>query len=67
MRVAMRQIVGVFSQLEKTRLVKKLCAARERKPRSGDPRYGRNPHAEKRPEVVEICCMRSGLGAIKVS
>ena len=30
MRVAMRQIVGVFSQLEKTRLVKKLRAARER-------------------------------------
>jgi hypothetical protein len=31
MRVAMRQIVGVFSQLEKTRLVKKLKAARVRK------------------------------------
>src|SRR5262245_52901266 len=29
MRVAMRQIAGVFSQLEKTRLVKKLRAARE--------------------------------------
>ena len=27
MRVAMRQIVGVFSQLEKTRLVKKLRVA----------------------------------------
>jgi len=34
MRVAMRQIVGVFSQLEKTRLVKKLRAARERKRQS---------------------------------
>ena len=31
MRVAMRQIVGVFSQLEKTRLVKKLRKARDRK------------------------------------
>jgi DNA invertase Pin-like site-specific DNA recombinase len=31
MRVAMRQTAGVFSQLEKTRLVKKLRAARERK------------------------------------
>jgi len=31
MRVAMRQIAGVFSQLEKTRLVKKLRAARDRK------------------------------------
>lgn len=30
MRVAMRQIAGVFSQLEKTRLVKKLKAARDR-------------------------------------
>src|SRR5215510_15702060 len=29
MRVAMRQIAGVFSQLEKTRLVKKLKAARD--------------------------------------
>jgi hypothetical protein len=35
MRVAMRQIVGVFSQLEKTRLVKKLKAARDRKKVSG--------------------------------
>src|SRR5215467_11266965 len=34
MRVAMRQLVGVFSQLEKTRLVKKLRAARERKRQS---------------------------------
>src|SRR5262245_22322793 len=31
MRVAMRQIAGVFSQLEKTRLVKKLAGARARK------------------------------------
>jgi DNA invertase Pin-like site-specific DNA recombinase len=55
MRVAMRQIAGVFSQLEKTRLVKKLRAARERKRQSGDPRWtGRKPHAEKHPEAVAM-------------
>jgi DNA invertase Pin-like site-specific DNA recombinase len=55
MRVAMRQIVGVFSQLEKTRLVKKLRDAREHKRQSGDPRRtGRKPHAEKHPEAVAI-------------
>jgi DNA invertase Pin-like site-specific DNA recombinase len=53
MRVAMRQIVGVFSLLEKTRLVKKLKAARERKKASGKGRYtGRKSHVEKRPDVV---------------
>lgn len=31
MRIAMRQIAGVFSQLEKTRLVKKLKGARDRR------------------------------------
>jgi DNA invertase Pin-like site-specific DNA recombinase len=34
-QVAMRQIMGVFSQLEKTRLVKKLKAARDRKRANG--------------------------------
>ena len=34
-RVAMRQMMGVFSQLEKTRLVKKLAAARARKRAAG--------------------------------
>ena len=51
MRVAMRQIVGVFSQLEKTRLVKKLKAARDRKRVHGKVE-GRKSHAEKRPDVV---------------
>jgi DNA invertase Pin-like site-specific DNA recombinase len=51
MRVAMRQIVGVFSQLEKTRLVKKLKAARDRKRVHGKVE-GRKSHAEKRPNVV---------------
>jgi DNA invertase Pin-like site-specific DNA recombinase len=39
MRVAMRQIAGVFSQLEKTRLVKKLATARAR-----GRAAGRTPH-----------------------
>jgi DNA invertase Pin-like site-specific DNA recombinase len=55
MRVAMRQIVGVFSQLEKTRLVKKLKAARDRKKASGKGRYiGRKSHVEKQPAVVAL-------------
>jgi hypothetical protein len=55
MRVAMRQIVGVFSQLEKTRLVKKLKAARDRKKTSGKGRYiGRKSHVEKRPAVLAL-------------
>jgi hypothetical protein len=49
----MRQIIGVFSQLKRTRLVKKLKAARERKKASGKGRYiGCKSHMEKRPDVV---------------
>ena len=51
MRVAMRQIAGVFSQLEKTRLVKKLKAARDRKRVHGKVE-GRKSHAEKHPDAV---------------
>jgi DNA invertase Pin-like site-specific DNA recombinase len=47
MRVAMRQIAGVFSQLEKTRLVKKLRGARQPAKRSRaespSPRCTRRP------------------------
>jgi Resolvase, N terminal domain len=50
-RVAMRQIMGVFSQLEKTRLVKKLKAARDRRRANGKVE-GRKSHLEARPEVV---------------
>jgi DNA invertase Pin-like site-specific DNA recombinase len=39
----MRQIMGVFSQLEKTRLVKKLKAARDRKRPNGKVE-GRKSH-----------------------
>jgi DNA invertase Pin-like site-specific DNA recombinase len=44
----MWQIMGVFSQLEKTRLVKKLKAARDRKRPNGKVE-GRKSHLEARP------------------
>jgi DNA invertase Pin-like site-specific DNA recombinase len=53
-RVAMRQIMGVFSQLEKTRLVKKLKAARDRKRTAGRKVEGRKSHSELNPEVVAM-------------
>jgi DNA invertase Pin-like site-specific DNA recombinase len=53
-RVAMRQIMGVFSQLEKTRLVKKLKAARDRKRATGAKVEGRKSHAEVNPEAVAL-------------
>ena len=53
-RVAMRQILGVFSQLEKTRLVKKLKGARDRKKTQTGKCGGRRSHAELRPQVVEL-------------
>lgn len=52
MRVAMRQIVGAFAQLEKTRLVKKLKGARDRKRAETGKCGGRKSHAELRPAVV---------------
>jgi DNA invertase Pin-like site-specific DNA recombinase len=45
MRVAMRQIAGEFSQLEKARLVKKLRGARDRKRRQTGKCEGRKPLA----------------------
>ena len=61
MRVALRQIMGAFAELEKKRLVKKLRGARERKMAEGktltlDGRGkcgGRLSIQEKRPEHVE--------------
>jgi DNA invertase Pin-like site-specific DNA recombinase len=46
-RVAMRQMLGVFSQLEKTRLVKKLKAARDRKRAAGNKVEGRKTRHER--------------------
>ena len=47
MRVAMRQIAGVFSQLEKTRLVKKLKAARDRRRATGARVEGRRSRLQR--------------------
>jgi hypothetical protein len=53
MRVAMRQIMGAFGQLEKQRLVKKLRVARERKKENtGAKVEGRKSHKELNPGVV---------------
>jgi DNA invertase Pin-like site-specific DNA recombinase len=45
-KVAMRQIAGVFAQLEKARLVAKLKAARDRKRATGVKVEGRKSYAE---------------------
>lgn len=45
-KVAMRQIAGVFAQLEKARLVGKLKAARDRKRATGTKVEGRKSYAE---------------------
>jgi DNA invertase Pin-like site-specific DNA recombinase len=45
-KVAMRQIAGVFAQLEKARLDSKLKAARDRKRASGTKVEGRKSYAE---------------------
>jgi DNA invertase Pin-like site-specific DNA recombinase len=46
LKVAMRQIAGVFAQLEKARLVSKLKAARDRKRATGVKVEGRKSYAE---------------------
>lgn len=53
-KIAMRQIAGVFSQLEKARLVSKLRGARDRKRATGVKVEGRKGHTELRPEVVAM-------------
>jgi DNA invertase Pin-like site-specific DNA recombinase len=54
MKVAMRQIAGAFAQLEKSRLVRKLREARERKRAAVGKCEGRKSHAELRPDVVAL-------------
>lgn len=54
MRIAMRQIAGVFSQLEKSRLVGKLRAARQRVRDRDGKCEGRKPLQETHPEAVEL-------------
>lgn len=51
-RKMMRQIAGAFSEYEKTRLVAKLRAARERKRAVSGKCEGRKSHAELNPELV---------------
>jgi DNA invertase Pin-like site-specific DNA recombinase len=54
MKVAMRQIAGAFAQLEKSRLVRKLREARERKRAAVGKCEGRKSHAERNPELVAL-------------
>lgn len=51
-KVAMRQIAGVFAQLEKSRLVGKLKGARDRMRAAGVKVEGRKSYAELNPELV---------------
>lgn len=52
-KVAMRQVAGVFAQLEKARLVRKLKGARDRKSKAPGKRIeGRKAWAELDPELV---------------
>jgi DNA invertase Pin-like site-specific DNA recombinase len=53
MRKAMRQIAGVFAELEKTRLVKKLAAARARKKAETGKCGGRLSMLERDPRIVK--------------
>lgn len=53
-KVAMRQIAGVFAQLEKARLVGKLKAARDRKRATGAKVEGRKSYAELNPDMVAL-------------
>ena len=65
MKVAMRQIAGAFSQLEKARLVAKLKAAREAQGKLG----GRKGYAEAMPETVAVAKQlhAEGLSYRKIS
>src|SRR5262249_46890836 len=61
MRVAMRQMAGVFAQLEKTRLVKKLRVARERKRREAgrcEGRWTRIERARQAKDEVAVAKLR---------
>jgi DNA invertase Pin-like site-specific DNA recombinase len=53
-KVAMRQMAGVFSQLEKARLVAKLRGARERKRAAKGKCEGRKSYAERNAAMVAL-------------
>lgn len=69
MKVAMRQIAGTFSQLEKARLVAKLRAARDRKRELTGKCGGRKSYAESRPDTVALAKQlhAQGLSLRKIS
>jgi DNA invertase Pin-like site-specific DNA recombinase len=69
MKVAMRQIAGAFSQLEKARLVAKLKAARDRKRKATGKCGGRKGYAESVPETVALAkeLHAQGLSYRKIS
>lgn len=52
-RTLIRQVLGAISQYEKTMLVSKLKAARERKRAKGEKCEGRKSYAEIAPEVIK--------------
>jgi len=52
--VLVRQVLGAIAQFEKTSLVAKLKAARERKKSTAGKCEGRKSYAEARPEVVAL-------------
>jgi DNA invertase Pin-like site-specific DNA recombinase len=69
MKVAMRQIAGAFSQLEKSRLVAKLRAARDRKKDETGKCGGRHSYAEAQPDTVALAhkLHAQGLSYRKIS
>jgi len=69
MKVAMRQIAGAFSQLEKARLVAKLKAAREQKREKHGKCEGRKSYAEAMPDTVALArqLYAEGLSYRKIS
>jgi DNA invertase Pin-like site-specific DNA recombinase len=69
MKVAMRQIAGAFSQLEKARLVAKLKAARDRKRTETGKCEGRRSYVESMPDTVALAKQlhADGLSYRKIS
>jgi len=66
-KVAMRQMAGVFAELEKTRLVQKLRAARDRKKALTGKCSGRKSLAELRPETTRLARSLRGQSLRKIS
>ena len=57
----MRQVLGAVAEFEKTSLVSKLKAARERKKAETGKCGGRKTHAERAPEVVALARQLRGV------